>query len=194
MTQYLKTAFELFDRANQKDPNIDIWEGKSYPKELLYALRMTRKLTDFAPDAPETLQLAARCQHIQRWEIPRENYSMDRVGYLKWRQALQVFHVERASAILKEVGYDQDTIDEVAFLLQKKQLKKNTDTQILEDVVCLVFLEFYFEDFSTKHPEEKQIDILRKTWQKMSEEGHRAALRLPLSDNAMRLINKALLC
>ena len=193
MTPYQKTAFEQFDKANQKDPNTEVWQGQSYPKELLYAIRMTEKLADFEPDASETLQLAARCQHICRWEIPRENYSMDRTGYLKWRQALQGFHVEKASAILKEVGYDRETIDNVAFLLQKKQLKKNADTQILEDVVCLIFLEFYFEDFSTKHPEEKQIGILRKTWQKMSEKGHKAALQLSLSDRAMGLISKALI-
>lgn len=192
MTPYLETAFDLFDRANKKDPNTEIWQGKSYPKELLYAIRMTEKLTDFAPDASEALRLSARCQHIQRWEIPRENYDKNRAGYLKWRQALQNFHVEKATAILKEVGYDQTTIDQVAFLLQKKQLKRNTDTQILEDVICLVFLEFYFEDFSVKHPEEKQIDILRKTWRKMSENGHRAAMRLPLSDTTLTMVNRAL--
>lgn len=188
----LKVAFDRFDEANKKDPNIEIWQGNPYPKELLYALRMTKKLEHFAPNASETLQLAARCQHICRWKIPRESYSMDRVGYLKWRQALQDFHVEKATCILKEVGYDQTIIDEVAFLLQKKQLKKNADTQVLEDVICLVFLEFYFEDFSTKHPEEKQIDILRKTWRKMSEEGHKAALQLPLSNTVLKLVNKAL--
>lgn len=192
MTQHLESAFDLFDRANKKDPNTEVWQGKSYPKELLYAIRMTEKLADFAPGASEALQLTARCQHIQRWEIPRESYEMNRVGYLKWRQALQLFHVGKATAILKEVGYDQTTIDQVAFLLQKKQLKKNPDTQILEDVICLVFLEFYFEDFSTKHPEEKQIDILRKTWRKMSEKGHEAAMRLPLSDSTLGLVNKAL--
>lgn len=182
----------MFDRANQKDPNTELWQGRPYPKELLYAMRMTQKLHDFAPKASESLQLAARCQHIQRWEIPRENFEMDRNGYLKWRQTLQLFHVEKAAAILNEVGYDQETIDQVAFLLQKKQLKKNEDTQILEDVVCLVFLEFYFEDFSKKHVEEKQIDILRKTWRKMSENGHGAALRLPLSENTLKLVNKAI--
>src|SRR5690606_5903264 len=169
-----------------------IWQGNPYPKELLYALRMTEKLNHFAPTASEALQLTARCQHIRRWEIPRDRYEQNRVGYLKWRQDLQHFHVEKATAILKEVGYDQATIDEVAFLLQKKHLKKNADTQILEDVICLVFLEFYFEDFSTKHPEEKQIDILQKTWRKMSEEGHKAALRLPFSDPISKLMDKAL--
>lgn len=187
-----KIAIDRFDAANKKDPNIEIWQGDPYPKEFLYALRMTEKLNDFAPNASEALQLTARCQHICRWKIPRESYGMDRVGYLKWRKVLQDFHVEKATTLLKEVGYDQETIDKVAFLLQKKQLKKNAETQVLEDVICLVFLEFYFEDFSTKHPEEKQIDILQKTWRKMSGKGHKAALQLPLSDAVLNLVNKAL--
>lgn len=192
MTPIFKIAVDRFDEANKEDPNTEIWQGDLYPKELLYAIRMSEKLDLFAPSASEALRLAARSQHIRRWEIPRESYEMNRVGYLKWRQALQDFHVEKATGILTEVGYDRTTIDEVAFLLQKKQLKKNADTQILEDVICLVFLEFYFEDFSTKHPEEKQIDILRKTWRKMSGKGQKAALRLPLSDSTLELVNKAL--
>lgn len=192
MAPNFKIAIDRFDEANKEDPNTEIWRGDLYPKELLYAMRMSEKLDLFAPKASEALQLAARCQHIRRWEIPRESHEMNRVGYLKWRQALQNFHVEKATAILTEVGYDRATIDEVAFLLQKKQLKKNTDTQILEDVICLVFLEFYFEDFSTKQPEEKQIDILQKTWRKMSKKGQKAALQLPLSDTTLKLVNKAL--
>ena len=103
----LQKAFELFDLANEKDPNKEEFQGKSYSKEVLYAMRMTDKLNKFAPDASEPLKLTARCQHICRWEIPRESYEMNRVGYLKWRQDLKRFHAEKASGILKEVGYDQ---------------------------------------------------------------------------------------
>jgi len=188
----LKNAFRLFDAANEEDPNIEVWEGKEYPKELLYAIRMTNKLNSFAPEASEALQLTARCQHIRRWEIPRESYEMNRTGYLKWRQDLKKFHAEIASDILKEVGYGQDMIDQVAFLLEKKQLKKNLETQTLEDVICLVFLEFYFEPFSHKYPEEKLMDILQKTWRKMSKKGQQAALKLPLSKESLELIEKAL--
>ncbi len=191
-TNKLQKAFELFDLANEKDPNREVFQGKSYSKEVLYAMRMTEKLNKFAPDASEPLRLTARCQHICRWEIPRESYEMNRVGYLKWRQDLKKFHAEKASGILKEVGYDQKTIDTVAFLLEKKQLKKNEETQTLEDVICLVFLEFYFEPFIEKHSEEKLIDILQKTWRKMSEKGHQAALKLPLSEGALALVGKAL--
>tara|TARA_R110000868_G_scaffold337123_1_gene598007 strand:- start:91 stop:681 length:591 start_codon:yes stop_codon:yes gene_type:complete len=188
----LEKAFQLFDQANEQDPNREEFKGKEFAKEVLYAIRMTNKLTSFTPDASEVLQLTARCQHICRWEIPRESYEMNKVGYLKWRQDLKKFHAKKASEILKAVGYDQKTIEKVAFLLEKKQLKKNAETQTLEDVICLVFLEFYFEPFAKKYSEEKLIDILQKTWRKMSKKGQEAALKLPLSKDALTLVGKAL--
>ncbi len=190
-TDKLLQAFQRFDAANGQDPNIEIYMGNTYPKEVLYAIRMTKKLNDFAPDASEALQLTARCQHICRWEIPRHSYDMNRVGYLKWRQDLKKFHVQKASEILEDIGYSQETIDKVGFLLQKKGLKKNEDTQTLEDVICLVFLEHYFEPFTMEHPEDKIIDILRKTWRKMSEKGHQAAMGLPLSKKSLAIVSKA---
>ena len=191
-SEKLQQAFLLFDKANEQDPNTEVYKGQTYPKEVLYAIRMTEKLDDFAPDASEALRLTARCQHICRWEIPRESYDMNRVGYLKWRQDLKKFHAEKATKILEKVGYSRDLIDKVAFLLEKKQLKKNEDTQTLEDVICLVFLEFYFEAFAAEHPEDKIIDILQKTWRKMSDKGQKAALRLPLSKKSHQLISKAI--
>ncbi len=166
MTASLKytSAISLFDKSNANDPNKDLFEGKEYSKELLYANRMTQRLDKFYPEAEETLKLAVRCHHIRRWEIPRDDYEMNRSGYLKWRNDLKVFHAEKAAEILKEVGYDDDLIDSVKFLLLKKQLKKNEMTQTLEDVICLVFLDYYFEKFSKKYSEEKMINILRKTW------------------------------
>lgn len=188
----LLKAFRLFDQANSEDPNQEEYLGKTYPKELLYAMRMTERLGSYAPNASEALQLTARCQHIRRWEIPRDSYPMDRIGYLKWRQALKKFHVQKASRILKEVGYGADAIEKVSFLLEKKQLKKNEDTQTLEDVICLVFLEFYLEPFSEKHPEKKNLEILQKTWRKMSVKGQKAALDLPLSKKTYELVAKAI--
>jgi hypothetical protein len=188
----LQRAFERFDAANQEDPNTEVFQGETFSKEMLYALRMTEQLNSFAPNASEVVQLTARCQHICRWEIARDSYDMNREGYLRWRQELKKFHAEKAASILSEVGYSEDIIKTVKFLLQKKQLKKNEETQTLEDVICLVFLAYYFESFAAKHPEEKTIDILRKTWQKMSSKGHNAALKLPLSEPALELVSKAL--
>ncbi|WP_298502431.1 DUF4202 domain-containing protein [uncultured Maribacter sp.] len=188
----LQKAFSLFDAANEKDPNKETYQGKTYAKEVLYAKRMTDKLNAFSPNASEALQLTARCQHICRWEIARDSYEMNRTGYLKWRQDLKKHHAIKATNILKEIDYDTEIIEQVAFLLEKKQLKKNQETQTLEDVICLVFLEFYFEPFATKYTEEKLIDILQKTWRKMSNKGHEAALKLPLSDSSLQLVTKAL--
>jgi len=185
-------AIHLFDQANRNDPTVEVWEGLSFPKELLYAQRMTERLAQFAPDASEALQLAVRCQHICRWQIPRDSYEMNRKGYLTWRRDLGKFHANKAAEILSVVGYEEATIERVGFLLQKKQLKKDVETQVLEDVICLVFLEFYFEKFSEKYPAQKLIEILQKTWTKMSVKGQQAALELSLSKESLALISKAL--
>lgn len=191
-SEKLLKAFRHFDAANEQDPHIEEYEGEVYPKELLYAMRMTAQLDSFSPDASEALQLTARCQHICRWEIPRESYDMDRVGYLKWRQDLKKFHAHKACAILMEVGYSPELRERVSFLLQKKKLKRDPETQTLEDVICLVFLQYYLDPFIEKHPQPKVVDILRKTWSKMSDEGRNAALALSLSDYSGDLLKRAL--
>lgn len=191
-SQRLSKAFQLFDAANKEDPNSEVYNGEEFPKELLYAKRMTETLKEFAPKASEGLQLAARAQHICRWQIPRSDYDMDRIGYLKWRQDLKRFHAEKASELLGQAGYTTEIIDQVEFLLLKKQLKKNEETQILEDVICLVFLKYYFESFAYKHEDQKVVEILQKTWKKMSPDGHEAATKLQMSNKAMSLIKKAI--
>jgi hypothetical protein len=191
-TEKFNKAIQLFDEANALDPNKEIFRGKEYPKELLYAIRMTERLHKFMPDPSEALKLTVRCQHICRWEIPRDSYEMNRVGYLKWRQDLKHFHSKKATDILMKVGYGDEMRHQVEKLLLKKDLKKSAETQALEDVVCLVFLEFYFLKFSEKYAEAKLIEIVQKTWKKMSAEGHKAALELKLPKKALSLISKAL--
>ena len=185
-------AITRFDAANAQDPNIERSDGHDIPKELLYAQRMTTWLDSIAPDAPESVQLAARCQHIRRWTIPRADYPAGRDGYLRWHAELARFHAATAAEILREVGYDEAMIAKVEGLLRKRQLKSDPDVQLLEDVICLVFLENYFADFSTQFDEAKVIDIVRKTWAKMSPRGHAAALGLALSPGAAELVVKAL--
>ena len=188
----LTKAFELFDQANSADPNIEEIDGQPYPKQVLYAQRMTDTLNQFLPNAPEALKLASRSQHICRWESPRNSYPAGRAGYLKWRADLKKFHASKAREILTEIGYEEAIISEVEFLLQKKQLKKHENTQALEDVICLVFLEHYFEAFAAKHEDEKVISILQKTWNKMSEKGHQAALKIEFAEKPGELIKLAL--
>lgn len=184
-------AIQLFDVYNLNDPKKESFDGSDISFSLLYAHRMSEKLIDVHPNASEHLQLAARCQHIGRWEIPRMNYPMDRKGYLKWRSQLKLHHANIAGEIMERVGYKTDTISKVKDLLVKKQLKQNPETQTLEDVVCLVFLEYYFDDFSTEHDEEKIVNILKKTIAKMSENGVEVAMKLPLSEKTKELISKA---
>jgi len=174
-------AIARFDAANAEDPNREAADGRLHAKELLYAERMTAMLARFAPDASEVLRLAARCQHIQRWKIPRTDYPATRVGYQKWRLRLREFHADLASAILREAGYDDTTIGRVRSLIRKEALKADPEAQALEDVVDLVFLESYLEDFVATHPaydEAKFVDILQKTARKMSARGREAALTL----------------
>lgn len=185
-------AIAAIDQKNAEDPHIEIYDGKEYPKELLYSQRMSEKLLEFQPDASDELQIAARAQHICRWKTPRSDYPMDRPGYLRWREDLKKFHADLTADILREVGYDEEFIKRVSFLIRKKLIKKDEESQTMEDVVCLVFLQFYFDDFAAKHDDEKVVDIVQKTWAKMSPKGHNAALKLPLSKESLRLIKEAL--
>ncbi len=187
----LQEAFSMFDAYNATDTNQEEFEGKTYPKEVLYAERMTKKLNDYAPEAPEYMQLAVRCQHIGRWEIARNSYPMDRPGYLMWRSQLKLHHAKIAEPILKACGYDEETIEKVKALLLKKQLKQNPDTQLIEDVICLVFVEYYLDDFAKQHSEEKMVDILKKTLKKISPRGIEEALKINMTDDVKQLILKA---
>ena len=187
-----ESAIILIDNKNSEDINTYQVHGLEISKELLYSQRMTQKLLQFEPQASEELQIAARAQHICRWKIARDEYPMDRVGYLKWRETLKKMHAEITSEILKEVGYEAEFIDRVSFLILKKLIKKDDESQILEDVICLVFLEYYFEEFAEKHEDDKVIDILQKTWVKMSEKGHSEALKMKYSEKSFSLIKQAL--
>ena len=187
-----KRAIALIDKKNSEDIHIEYFKGQEFPKELLYSQRMSLKLLEFKPEASEELQIAARAQHICRWRIPRSEYPMDKVGYIKWRNKLKKMHADMASDILKDAGYDSEFIDRVSFLIRKKLIKKDEGSQTLEDVICLVFLEYYFEEFAEKHPDEKVIKIIQKTWKKMSDKGHSAVLSLEFTSKNASLIKKAM--
>ena len=188
----LEKTLAAFDAANLQDPNTEMVDGKTVAKEWIYAQRMSTQLALFCESPSEALQLAARSQHICRWKIPRSDYPMDRNGYKKWRLDLAQMHGDIAGEIMASQGYDETMIGRVKDLLLKRSLKRDDEVQTLEDVICLVFIKFYLEDFASKHDEEKLIDIIRKTWNKMSEKGHAAALQLPLQESLSELVGKAL--
>lgn len=189
-------AVELIDDANREDPNMESDGEKEWPKESLYAYRMSDMQERYAPDADDAVKLAIRAQHIQRWKSPRDAYPMDRKGYLKWRSDLYKFHAETVGKLLEQVGYDEEFIERVKKAVAKRGLKSNPDTQLLEDVTDLVFIEHYMLAFANKHPEyseEKWIDIIRKTWNKMSPEAQQFALagNITLPEPLVPLIQKA---
>ena len=195
-------AIARFDAANAEDPNRELFEGREHPKALLYAERLTSMLARLVPDASEALRLAARCQHLQRWKIPRADYPMTQAGYFEWRARLRDFHVDLAAAILADVGYDDATIARVCSLTRKEALKTDAEAQALEDVVALVFLESYLAGFVAEHgdyDEAKLTDILTKTAKKMSARGREAALTAitlpsplaPVVRNAMNAVSAA---
>jgi len=192
MPSQFETALDLIDQENALDPNKVMVAGKEYPKELLYSQRMTEVLFATTSKPTEELQIAIRAQHIRRWAITRKNYPMDRVGYYRWRNDLKTMHAEVVSQILEKVGYTEKFIDRVAFLVNKKDIKKDSETQMLEDVVCLVFLQYYMEDFIAKHEDEKVIGIFRKTWKKMSPQGQETALKIKFSSRSEGLIREAI--
>jgi len=195
--QVFDKAIALIDAANSQDPNkATDAAGKEWPKELLYSHRMSDMLGRFAPDSDAAVKLAIRAQHIQRWKSPRSDYPMDRIGYHKWRTDLYTFHADTAGDLLAQAGYDEELIKRVKLMVSKKGIKSNPDTQMLEDISDLVFIEHYMLEFAAKHPEyteEKWIDIIRKTWRKMSEQGQQFALtgNIALPESLVPLIQKA---
>jgi hypothetical protein len=188
----LEQALKKIDAANSADPNQLIINGQSHPLEVAHAKRRSEWIQRLAGDAAsEALLVAARGQHLRRWEIPRDSYPRDRAGYLKWRSGLKQFHAAKTAEILAEVGYEVDFIERVSSLILKKRLKLDPEVQTLEDALCLVFLETQFSDFSKKEAD-KIVNIVRKTWQKMSPQGQQFALSLPMNDEDRAIIEQAL--
>ncbi len=177
--QLFEKTIKLIDASNSEDPDIETVDGKEWPRELLYSHRMTDMIKRFAPDADEIKKIAVHSQHIQRWKSPREDYSMDRKGYHQWRTNLYKFHAQTTADLMLQAGYDQNSIDRVKAAVAKKDLKNNIDTQMLEDIAALVFIEHYLLAFAARHPEydeAKWIDIIQKTWRKMSAQAQKFAL------------------
>jgi hypothetical protein len=185
-------AIGRFDEENSHDPNTELVDGKPQPRELVYAKRLSAWVHKLAPNASEVLQLAARCQHICRWTIPRDKYPMDRAGYLKWRTELKNFHAAKAGAILREVGYDEEAVGKVQDLNLKKNFPKDSDCRVLEDALCLLFLEHQFADLAARFDEAKMLNAVQKTWIKMSPRGREEALKIPMNEQALTLVAKAL--
>jgi hypothetical protein len=188
VTEKFAMAIRRFDEENTRDPN----QEAGRPRELLYAERLTSWVLKLRPDADEPLLLAARCQHICRWQSPRESYPMNRPGYLKWRADLKKFHAEKSGGILREVGYDDATVRRVQDLNLKKNFPADAECRVLEDALCLVFLEFQFAALAAKSDDEKMINAVRKSWDKMTAAARSEALKLHFGEREKALVERAL--
>ncbi|HTF82383.1 MAG TPA: DUF4202 domain-containing protein [Cytophagales bacterium] len=188
----LDKAFEKFDAYNGTDPHVLVWNQVSYPQELFLALQLHTWVLKLNSAPSEPLLLASRCQHIGRWEVPRHAYPEGRVGYLSWRRNLAELHALKAKSILQEVGYTPDVISMVEHIILKRNIKKDPDVQTIENALCLVFLEFQYEDFHTRHEGDKVINIIKKSLLKMDTEGREFALTLNYSTAGLTYIKEAL--
>ena len=185
-------AIAAFRAENARDPRTVLDQGQQRPTELVDAERLAAWVERLEPQASEALALAAHCQHLRRWEIPRSDYDPGRLGYLKWRKALARFHADQAGEILRGLGYAEDVLLAVRQIQTKQGMSLHPDVQVMEDALCLSFLEHELAEFATKHPDDKVIDIIAKTWGKMSERGHQLALGLPLGPRELGLVQAAL--
>ncbi len=188
MNETFTAAIRRFDEENARDPHLE----NGQPRELLYAERLTGWVLKLCPAASEPLLLAARCQHICRWQSPREHYPMTRPGYLKWRADLKKFHAEKSGSILHEVGYDEETIRRVQALNLKKNFPADAEVRVLEDALCLIFLEFQLASLAAKSDDEKMINALKKSWEKMTAAARVEALKLNYGEHELQLIQRAL--
>ncbi|HMS58771.1 MAG TPA: DUF4202 domain-containing protein [Tepidiformaceae bacterium] len=185
-------AISAIDAANAVDPTLVPTPDGPRPKELVHAELMTAWVRRLRPDASEALLLAARAQHIRRWESPRSSFPEGRTGYLRWRTQLYRFHADTAAALLREAGYGEDVAGRVGALIRKELLGRDPDAQAIEDALCLVFLELQLGDVAGKMDREKLITVLRKTWTKMSPDARRLALELALPEAERELVAAAL--
>lgn len=192
ITPRLADVFAAIDAANSRDPTAAVVEGRHEPAALVDGQRMSEALVRLAPDASDLVRIAARGHHIERWTSPRRNYSAGRIGYLKWRKDLSVFHAQRLAAIMAPLGYSSDEIKRVGALVRKEQLGSDPEAQLIEDASCLVFLAYGLRDFMAKTEEDKLARILAKTWRKMSETGRRHALALDLPASIPSLLERGL--
>jgi hypothetical protein len=191
-TERFATALRRFDETNSRDPNMEVVQGQPQPRELVYAQWLTDWVLKLAPQASEALRLAARCQHICRWEIPRDSYPLDKPGYLRWRADLKKFHAEKSGQILRAVGYEETTVQRVQELNLKKNQPQDPEVCVLEDALCLIFLEHQFAALAAKSDDEKMINALKKSWKKMTPAAHAEALKLKFGEREKNLIARAL--
>ncbi len=185
-------ALRRFDEENARDPNLVQADGAAQPRELIYSHWLSDWVLKLCPQASEELRLAARCQHLCRWLVPRDSYPITRAGYLQWREGLKKFHAQKAGEALREAGYAQDLIARVQALNLKKNFPQDPESRVLEDALCLVFLEHQFASLARKTADDKMVNALQKAWKKMTPETRELAKNLQYGTEERALLQKAL--
>ena len=188
----LDDAFAAIDAANADDPNTIDVRGAVRPKEQAHAEMAVEWIQRLVPSPSDALLLAARAHHVRRWDIPRASEPEGRAGYLKWKRRLQQHHAELVAGILRDVGYDEPTVERVQSLVKKERLKSDPEVQALEDALCLVFIETQFTDLTAQLGEDHMVEVVAKTLRKMTPAGQEAALAMPLDDESLRIVTRAL--
>lgn len=188
-------AIQRINQVHSLDPKKEVFEGNEYPAELLYANRCVDWLYKLTDKPSKTQELAARCQHFKRWKIARNSFPLDRKGYHQWRIELYSYQADEACKILAEIGYADEELSEIHSMISKENIRSNVNSQLIEDVACLVFLEHYLTPFSQEksdYSEEKWLTIIRKTWNKMSVDAQNLALEITFEENLKKLILQAI--
>lgn len=185
-------AIEAIDEVNSADPNTITIDGDEQPKELAHSRLMTTWIEKLRPDASEALLLAARAHHIRRWAWPRADYPATRAGYLRWRQELYDRHSQLAREILSACEYDEATIDRVNEILHKRSMKTDPEVQAYEDALCLVFVQTEFTNLASKTERSKMVEIVAKTFQRMSPGAREIALSLEWAPDDLSIAREAL--
>ena len=187
-----ENAVAGFDLFHREDPATETVDGEELPREFVYSRRMAAWVERLDPEAGEILLLAAHCQHLRRFALPRSDYPAGRKGYLAWRRAAALEHARLAGAVLRDAGYRREKIERVQNLVLKRAGRSSrADAQTLEDAACLVFLERDLEALAKRLGPEKTVDVLTRTWPKMSDAGREAAAGLELKPELRELVAQA---
>lgn len=191
MQERLKKIFEVIDRENNQDPNIEIYKNEEYKKEYLYGLRMSEQLKEFNPITSEILKIACRAHHIRRWDIKRDAYAEGKIGNQKWRKDQIQHHADVTGNLMTDHGYSNQEIESLKKILLRKN-PTHPDSQCLEDVASLVFFKYYFADFLKTQSSEKLKQFIIKTWDKMSRDAQKNALKYNFPPEQLSLLKDAL--
>ncbi len=182
-------AIELIDAIHNQDPSTVTFEGVEVKAELQYSQRMLSMLEKVQPKALLELKLAAQCQHMSRWSIPRATFSMDKKGYYQWRAAIMEYQLNITSTVLKQAEVNDESIEVIVDALKNKADKTNLNASIIEDTACLTFIKWYLVPFAGQFDVYKAKIILQKTANKMSDKGLALIPELELSKDVLKVLS-----